>query len=46
MSIIADLHTHTLVSNHAFNTLTEMTTQANKLGLFAMAVTDHGPELP
>ncbi|MEG1274064.1 MAG: PHP domain-containing protein [Ruthenibacterium sp.] len=46
MKIIADLHTHTLVSNHAFNTLTEMVTQANKLDLFAMAVTDHGPALP
>lgn len=46
MNIIADLHTHTLVSNHAFNTITEMTAQAKKLGLFAMAVTDHGPSMP
>lgn len=46
MEIIADLHTHTLVSNHAFNTLTEMARRAHELGLFAMAVTDHGPAMP
>ena len=46
MDIIADLHTHTLVSNHAFNTITEMAAQAKKLGLLAMAVTDHGPSMP
>ncbi|MEG1641209.1 MAG: PHP domain-containing protein, partial [Ruthenibacterium sp.] len=46
MKIIADLHTHTLVSNHAFNTITEMASAAKKQGLFAMAVTDHGPSMP
>ncbi|MEG0167761.1 MAG: PHP domain-containing protein [Ruthenibacterium sp.] len=46
MKIIADLHTHTLVSNHAFNTITEMAAAAKKQGLFAMAVTDHGPSMP
>lgn len=46
MNIIADLHTHTLVSNHAFNTMTEMATQAKKLGLYAIAITDHGCEMP
>ena len=46
MKIIADLHTHTLVSNHAFNTITEMAAAAQKRGLFAMAVTDHGPSMP
>lgn len=46
MNIIADLHTHTLVSNHAFSTLHEMITQAATLGHFAMALTDHGQGMP
>lgn len=46
MKIIADLHTHTLVSNHAYSTLHEMITQAAALGHYAMAVTDHGPGMP
>lgn len=44
--IIADLHTHTLASTHAFNTVTELVGQAKKLGFAALAVTDHGPEMP
>ncbi len=46
MKIIADLHTHTNVSNHAFNTLTEMAGRAGELGLYALAVTDHAPSMP
>ena len=46
MKLIADLHTHTLFSSHAFNTVTEMITQAQKLGLKAIAITDHGPKMP
>ncbi len=46
MNFIADLHTHTLVSNHAYNTVTEMALRAQKLGLFAIAVTDHGVAMP
>lgn len=44
--IIADLHTHTLVSNHAFNTITEMAAKAKDLGYKALAVTDHGCAMP
>ncbi len=44
--IVADLHTHTLVSNHAYNTITEMAQQAAKLGLSAIAITDHGVAMP
>ena len=44
--IIADLHTHTLVSNHAFNTITEMARTAREMGYRALAVTDHGPAMP
>lgn len=46
MNIIADLHTHTLFSDHAFNTATEMINQAVNLGLKALAITDHGPLMP
>ena len=46
MNIIADLHMHTMVSNHAFNTVTEMARRACKLGMFAAALTDHGPSMP
>lgn len=44
--IVADLHTHTMVSNHAFNTITEMAQKAKEIGLQAMAVTDHGCAMP
>ena len=44
--IAADLHTHTLVSNHAFNTITEMATKAASMGYKAIAVTDHGCAMP
>ena len=46
MKLIADLHTHTLFSSHAFNTVTEMINQAQKIGLRAIAITDHGPLMP
>ncbi len=45
MNIIADLHNHTLVSSHALNSITEMAKRGAELNLFAMAITDHGPEL-
>ncbi|MFV0412134.1 MAG: phosphatase [Oscillospiraceae bacterium] len=46
MNLIADLHTHTIASTHAFSSLNEMTAEALKLGLKAMAVTDHAPGVP
>ena len=46
MNIVADLHTHTLASSHAFSTLNEMIEKAKKLGYKAMAVTDHGMAMP
>lgn len=45
-SIIADLHTHTIASTHAYSTFTEMVTAAARKGLFALAVTDHGYAMP
>lgn len=41
MNIVAELHSHTCASGDAFNTLTEMCTQASKIGLQALAVTNH-----
>ncbi len=46
MTIIADLHVHTNVSNHALSTLQEMMVQAKSLGYLSMAVTDHAPAMP
>lgn len=46
MNIIADLHTHTIASTHAYSTINEMTTQAAALGYRALAMTDHGLGMP
>ncbi len=45
MNIIADLHTHTLVSHHAYSTLAELVDEAKKKNLYAIAITDHAPGL-
>ncbi|HNW91889.1 MAG TPA: PHP domain-containing protein [bacterium] len=46
MRIIADLHTHTIVSGHAFGTLAENCAAAAARGLQCIATTDHGPAIP
>ena len=46
MKIIADLHTHTVASGHAYSTVNEMAQEASRKGLQALAFTDHGPALP
>ena len=46
MKLIADLHTHSIASTHAYATITEMTEEASKLGLFALAITDHARTMP
>lgn len=46
MEIIADMHTHTLASGHAYSTLNELAQEAARKGLLAIAMTDHGPSLP
>lgn len=46
MKIIADTHTHTIASTHAYATITEMTAEAARLGMYAIAITDHGPDMP
>ncbi len=46
MNIISDMHMHTVASTHAYGTLSEMAAAAEKAGLLAIAITDHGPALP
>ncbi len=46
MKLIADLHTHSIASTHAYATITEMAQEASELGLFALAITDHARTMP
>jgi len=46
MKIIADTHTHTIASTHAYGTVKEMVEEAAALGLYAVGITDHGPKMP
>lgn len=41
MKIVAELHAHTNVSAHAFNTLMEMCAAAEEKGLESIAFTNH-----
>lgn len=41
--IQADLHTHTIMSGHAFNTGLEMIREAKKKGIKILGLTEHGP---
>ncbi len=43
---VADLHTHTIVSGHAYSTIQENARAAREKGLLAVAITDHGPAMP
>lgn len=42
---LVDLHTHTIASGHAFNTLYEMAKSASEKGLGLYGVSDHGPAM-
>lgn len=46
MLIEADLHTHTVASTHAYSTITENCMAASKLGVKAIAMTDHYTMMP
>lgn len=46
MKIVADTHTHTLVSGHAYSTITENMLHASKIGLRFLACTDHTTLMP
>ncbi|MDD2414249.1 MAG: phosphatase [Eubacteriaceae bacterium] len=43
---VLDGHTHTIASGHAYHTLLELAQAANKRGMKAICLTEHGPELP
>lgn len=46
MTFEADLHVHTVASNHAYSTVTEIAAVAARKGLKMIAITDHGPTMP
>ncbi len=46
MKIVADLHTHTIASGHAYSTISEVVMGAKNKGLELVALTEHGPQLP
>lgn len=45
MQVLFDLHTHTLMSGHAYNTPQENIVAAKALGLAAYGFADHGPSI-
>lgn len=46
MEIKVDLHTHTLVSHHAYSTVKENAESAANIKMEAIAITDHAPAIP
>lgn len=46
MKFIADMHTHTIASTHAFSTITENAAAAERAGIRFLAMTDHGIKMP
>ena len=38
-----DVHTHTVMSGHAFSTVQEMAREAARQGLDILGITEHGP---
>ncbi len=46
MKILVDAHTHTNASTHAYSSIEENMRQAKKIGLEAVAITNHAPGTP
>lgn len=46
MEILLDVHTHSIMSGHAFSTVTEMVSEAQRKGLRILGITEHAPSLP
>lgn len=46
MDFKIDLHTHTLASGHAYNTIEEMVKAAKDKGMTHLGITDHAPLMP
>lgn len=45
MKLLVDTHTHTVISGHAYSTLTENAKEAYKKGLEGFVCADHGPAM-
>lgn len=43
MRDVIDIHTHTIASGHAYNTIYEMAQSASKKGVELLGISDHGP---
>lgn len=43
---VMDLHTHTIVSGHAYGTINESVAAAKREGLKLLAITEHAPAMP
>ena len=43
---ILDLHTHTIMSGHAYNTMQEMIRSASEKGVQLLGITEHAPRIP
>ena len=46
MKVKADLHTHTIVSGHAYSSMQEMAKAASEMGIELLGITEHGPAIP
>ena len=46
MKLIADIHTHSIMSGHAFGTVREMAMGAKENGIELLGITDHAPGIP
>lgn len=44
--LLADLHTHSLLSGHSFGTIREMAAEAAQRNMQLLGVTEHGPSIP
>lgn len=44
--IICDLHTHTIVSGHAYGTIREMAYEAGRTGIKLLGFSEHAPGIP
>ena len=41
-----DVHTHTIVSGHAYSTMQEMAQEAANRGIELLGITEHAPGIP
>ena len=46
MRDILDVHTHTIASGHAYNTMREMAKAASEKGLELLGITEHAVSMP